>query len=332
MRSVICYLLFVLLNVTFTTQQSVPLRAPAIDIHPNAKWAENGVTVAGGNGNGTGNNQLNHAQSVFVYDDQTMYIADTWNHRILEWKSGEKSGKVVAGGNGQGNGANQLNQPYDVVVNKAKDSLIICDRENKRVVQYPRQNGSSGETIISNIDCHGLTMEDNGFLYVVDSGKNVVRRYRIGDAEGRVVAGGDASGSGLDQLSSPTYVFVDRDHSVYVSDWGNDRLVKWAEGAKQGIVVAGGQGSGDGLEQVFFPHGVVVDQSGTVYVGDTRNDRVMRWLKGATAGTVLAGGTRGAQPNQLNMPRGISFDSQGNLYVADLWNHRVQKFSIQQTN
>ncbi|CAF4540414.1 unnamed protein product, partial [Didymodactylos carnosus] len=60
-----------------------------------------------------------------------------------------------------------------------------------------------------------------------------------GESQGTVIAGGNGSGNRLDQLSSPRYVFVDRDHSVYVSDYGNDRVMKWMEGAKQDMVVAG---------------------------------------------------------------------------------------------
>ncbi|CAF2738609.1 unnamed protein product [Rotaria sp. Silwood2] len=312
-------------------QSSVPPRAPAVALHPDAKWSENGLTVAGGNGNGSGINQLNHPQSLDVDDDQTIYIADTHNHRIVQWKSGATSGQIVAGGNGQGNGANQLNEPHDVIIDKARDSLIICDRNNRRVVRWSRRNGTSGEIILSNIDCHGLAIDENGFLFVVDSENNQVKQYRIGDTKGTVVAGGNGDGNGLNQLIKPTHVFVDRYHSVYVSDWGNDRVMKWEAGAKQGIIVAGGQGSGDALDQVFFPHEVVVDQLDTLYVADTRNDRIVRWLKGDTKGSVIAGGTRGSQSNELSFPRGLSFDRNGNLYVADLWNHRVQKFNIKQT-
>ncbi|CAF5162236.1 unnamed protein product, partial [Rotaria sp. Silwood1] len=75
-----------------------PLRASSTDIHPNAKWAQNGITVAGGNGDGSGTNQLNSPWGLYVYDDQTIYVADCWNHRIVEWKSGATNGKVVAGG------------------------------------------------------------------------------------------------------------------------------------------------------------------------------------------------------------------------------------------
>ena len=269
---------------------SAPLRGSAIDIYPNARWQQNGLTVAGGNGQGNGINQLYYPLGLYVDDEQSVYVADRSNRRIVEWKSGATSGQVVAGGNGEGSGAHELSFATDVIVDKENDSLIICDNENKRVVRWPRRNGTSGETIISNIDCVGLTMDENGSLYVIDFGKHEVRRYRRGESQGTVVAGGNGSGNRLDQLSRPQYVFVDRDHSVYVSDCGNHRVMKWTEGAKQGIVVAGGQGEGNGLTQLSYPQGVIVDQLGTVYVADYGNARIMRWSKGATQGSVIVGG------------------------------------------
>jgi sugar lactone lactonase YvrE len=236
---------------------------------------------------------------------------------------------VVAGGNGQGSETHQLSSPADVIVDEDTDSLIICDRWNKRVVRWPLQNGTSGETIISNISCCGSTMDESGSLYLTDVGKDQVRRYRRGESEGTVVAGGNGRGNRLDQLSIPQYVFVDRDHSVYVSDWGNHRVMKWVEGAKQGIVVAGGQGQGNRRTQLSYPSGVVVDQVGTVYVAEEGNHRIMRWVKGATQGSVIVGGNgKGGQPNQLCVPICLSFDRHGHLYVADWGNDRVQKFSI----
>ena len=266
---------------------------------------------------------------MYIDGDQPIYIADQLNHRIIEWKWNATSGQVVAGGNEKGNEAHQLSNPLDVIVDKDRDNLIICDNGNRRVVRWPRRNGTSGETIISNIDCIGLTMDENGSLYIIDWEKHEVRRYRRGESQGTVVAGGNGNGNRLDQLSYPTYVFVDRDHSVYVSDCGNHRVMKWMEGAKQGIVVAGGQGKGNSLRQLSYPEGVVVDQLGTVYVVDDANDRIVRLVKGATQGNVIVGGNgRGGQSNQLNVPIGLSFDRHGNLYVVDNGNHRVQKFNL----
>ncbi|CAF5099281.1 unnamed protein product, partial [Rotaria sp. Silwood1] len=280
-----------------------PLRGSSIDIHPNARWQQNGITVAGGNQQGNGINQLSNPSGLYVDDDQTIYVADRANHRIVEWKRGTTSGQVVAGGNGPGSGDHQLSNPTDVIIDKERDSLIICDTSNRRVVRWPRRNGTSGETIISNISCWGLTMDENGSLYVTDYRRDEVRRYRRGESQGTMVAGGNGRGNRLDQLSYPTYVFVDRDHSVYVSDWNNHRVMKWIEGAKQGIVVAGGQGQGNDLTQLLSPLGVVVDQLGTVYVADEGNNRIMRWPKGATQGSVIVGGNgSGEQSNQLHLP------------------------------
>ncbi|CAM4809107.1 unnamed protein product [Rotaria magnacalcarata] len=306
-----------------------PLRASSIDIHPNARWQPNGLIVAGGNGCGNGIRKLYKPCGFFVDDDETVYIADRSNHRIVQWKSNATSGQVVAGGKGQGNGTRQLWNPYDVIVDKETDSLIICDNSNQRVIRWPRQNGTSGETIISNINCRGLTMNDSGSLYVVDQGNHEVRRYQRGASQGTVVAGGNGSGNRLDQLSYPQYIFVDRYHSVYVSEYGNHRVMKWMAGAKQGIVVAGGQGQGSTLTHLSCPRGIAVDQLGTVYVADQGNNRIMRWPKGVTQGSVIIGGNgRGEQLNQLNQPFGLLFDRHGNLYVVGNGNHRVQKFNI----
>ncbi|CAF4118127.1 unnamed protein product [Rotaria sp. Silwood2] len=305
------------------------MRSSSIDIPVNATWSKNGITVAGGNGLGNETTQLCNPCGLYVDEDLTIYVADCVNDRVVEWKCGATNGKVVAGGNGAGNGAHQLNHPTDVIIDKESDSLIISDWGNHRVVRWRRRNSTRGETIISNITCVGLTMDDNGFLYVVDVEKYEVRRYKIGDTKGTVVAGGNAYGNRLDQLYNPYYVFVDRDHSVYVSDHDNHRVMKWEEGATQGIVVAGGQGKGNSLTQLNYPNEVVVDQLGTLYVVDGENHRIMRWLKGATQGSVVVGRKgEGAQSNQFSFPTGLSFDRHGNLYVDEYGSHRVQKFNI----
>jgi len=286
--------------------------------------------VAGGNRQGHESNQLSDPCGLYVDDDQSFYVADRSNHRIVEWKWGSMSGQVVAGGNGEGSEAHQLSNPRDVIVDKERDSLIICDMGNKRVVRWPRRNGTRGETIISNINCVGLTMDESGSLYVTDDVKHEVRQYRRGESQGTVVAGGNGAGNRLDQLSDARYVFVDRDHSVYVSELGNHRVMKWVESAKEGIVVTGNQGGGNDLTQLSDPWGVVVDQLGTVYVADEENHRIMRWVKGATHGSVIIGGNdRGRESNQLYEPMGLSFDRHGHLYVVDWGNDRVQKFNIE---
>jgi sugar lactone lactonase YvrE len=266
---------------------------------------------------------------VFIDDDQTLYVADFANHRIMEWKRNAINGQIVAGGNGEGNRNDQLNYPIKVIIDKKNDSLIICNYGNRKLVRWSRRNGRSGETLISNIDCFDLIMDNDGYLYVSNKEIHEVRRWKMGETEGTIVAGGNGKGNRLDQLNTPRYIFIDEDHSVYVSDEYNHRVMKWMKGAKEGVVVAGGQGPGNSLRQLSMPHGIIVDQLGSVYVTDYGNDRVMRWLKGAEEGTIVVGGNgRGNQPNEFNCPTDLSFDRQNNLYVVDWYNHRVQRFEV----
>jgi sugar lactone lactonase YvrE len=275
-------------------------------------------------------NQLWCPDGICIDDDQTIYIADCGNHRIVEWKCNATNGQIVAGGNGEGNKTNQLNYPRDVIIDKENNSLIISDNGNRRVIRWFRQNNTkNGEIIIKDIDCRGLTMDKNGSLYVSDYIKNEVRRWERGDQNGTIVAGGNGKGNHLNQFNLPTYIFVDEDYSLYVSDTRNHRVMKWLKDAKEGIVVAGGNGQGNSLTQLSSPQGVIADQLGQIYVADVDNHRVIRWCKGDKQGTiVVVGNGGGKQSNQFNGPVGLSSDRQGNLYVADYWNHRIQKFEI----
>ncbi|CAF5134777.1 unnamed protein product, partial [Rotaria magnacalcarata] len=203
------------------------------NIAANAKWAQNSVTVVGGHGYGDAINQLNFPLGFFVDDDQTVVIADFRNHRIMQWKNGDTTNEqVVAGGNGAGNGLNQLNYPTDVLIDKETDSLIICDRDNRRVVRWSRRSGTTqGEILLDNIYYWGLAMDEQRCLYVSNTEKHEVRRYKLGEKNSTLAAGGNGCWDGLHQLNWPTYLFVDRQQNVYVSDQSNHRVMKWVEGA-----------------------------------------------------------------------------------------------------
>ena len=72
-----------------------------LTIPSNAQWSQNGVTVAGGNGDGNAVNQLYRPFGLDIDDNnQSIVIADKWNHRIIEWKMGASHGRVIVGGQG----------------------------------------------------------------------------------------------------------------------------------------------------------------------------------------------------------------------------------------
>ncbi|CAF4283858.1 unnamed protein product, partial [Adineta steineri] len=294
----------------------------------NRKWKQNAITVAGGNGEGQELDQLKFPIGIFIDEKRNIFIADSTNHRIVEWKYNAKEGQIMAGRNGYGNRIDQLHAPTYVIVDQQNHSIIITDHANRRVIQWLNQ---TQHILIDNIDCHGLAIDEHGFLYVSDWNKNEVRRWKMGEYnnKGIVVAGGNGQGNQLNQLNSPSFIFVDEDQSVYVSDLHNHRVMKWKKDAKEGIAVAGGNGEGGNLNQLSGPHGVIVNHSGQIYVADWGNNRVMRWCEGKEEGELVVGGHgQGGGSNELYGPAGLSFDDEGNLYVADQSNHRIQKFEI----
>ncbi|CAF1552457.1 unnamed protein product, partial [Adineta steineri] len=50
------------------------------------KWKQNAITVAGGNGLGQKLNQLNFPAGIFIDKNKNIFIADFYNHRIVQWK------------------------------------------------------------------------------------------------------------------------------------------------------------------------------------------------------------------------------------------------------
>ena len=171
------------------------------------------MTVAGGNGADSLANRINQPSELDIDDDnESIVIVDSDNHRIVEWKRGATTGELIVGG--RGNRLDQLQFPTDVLIDKETNSLFICDRGNLRVVRWSRsQDTTQGEVIVDNIDCAGLAMDHQRYLYVSDTEQDEVRRYSIEGNDGTVVADGNGEGNQLNQLNFPVYLFVDEETS-----------------------------------------------------------------------------------------------------------------------
>jgi sugar lactone lactonase YvrE len=234
------------------------------------KWKEFGIDIAE-------RNQLKNPSSILIDDDETIYIVDSQNDRILKWKFNEHYNEIVAGGHGKGKQLNQLMFPKDVIIDKENDCFIISDYGNKRIVQWSRHNNEIGQIGIPNISCQGLAIDKYGFIYVADSEKHAVRKWKIGDPIGKLVAGGNGKGNSFKQLAGPQGIFVDQSNQIYVADRGNNRVMCWYEGATKGNIVVGRNGYGNELNQLFYPMGLSFDQQGNLYVVDSGNNRIQKF-------------------------------------------------------
>ena len=67
------------------------------------KWSLNGKTIAGGHEQGDAVNKLNSPFGFNVDNDETLFIVDTGNHRIMRWKPNATQGEIIAGDKEEGN-------------------------------------------------------------------------------------------------------------------------------------------------------------------------------------------------------------------------------------
>ncbi|CAF0790274.1 unnamed protein product [Adineta steineri] len=217
-------------------------------------------------------NQLSDPLGIFIDDDKSVYIADSYNHRIVKWKLNSYGGQIIVGGNQN----NQLNYPTNIIFDKKNNSFIISEWGNKRVIRCFDQ---TQQTIISNIRCTGLTIDKNGFIYVSDWDNHEnhrVMKWRKDAKEGIIVAGGNGQGNSLKQLSSPQGVFADHSGQIYVADEGNNRIMRWCERDKEGEIVVSTNVQGN---QLNCPTGLSFDNDENLYVVDCNNHRVLKYKK-----------------------------------------------------
>ena len=292
-------------------------------------WSDVGITLLKGYGPENVSYHLIDPHSLFIDSNDTFYMTDVNEHRVIQYRLHDGHFRIVAGGNGIGNRSDQLNYPSNAILDKDSNSLIVCDNANYRLVRWFLETNQPELMKIENIRCSDLFLDHHGFLYLNDIDRDEIRRFRIGERNGTVVAGGHGEGKELNQLNSPMFFTIDHEGSIYISDHRNHRIMKWTPGAEKGILIAGGLGAGDGLTQLNQPMGIVVDQWKTIYVADFYNNRVIRWFDETFRGDVIIGhGGPGNEANQLHGPIDLDFDREGNLYVIDHYNNRLQKYLV----
>ncbi|CAF1624460.1 unnamed protein product [Adineta ricciae] len=161
--------------------------------HEVRKWKfgemkeKNGTLVAGGDGQGNKLTQFNEPHFIFVDDEQSVYVSDWKNHRVMKWRKDAKEGIVVAGGHGQGKNLSQLNHPQGIIVDDF-GHVYVADSHNYRIMRW-REGSTEGEIVVDGneerqksnqlSDSHGLSFDVEGNLYVADYKNSRIERFDI---------------------------------------------------------------------------------------------------------------------------------------------------------
>lgn len=102
----------------------------------NNSWSTSGITVAGFAGNASAAaNHLNFSYAIALDSNESLYIADFYNHRIQKYPKGSMSSVTVAGNRFGFLGSNlsSFNGPTSIAFD-SNDNMYVVDRNNHRVM------------------------------------------------------------------------------------------------------------------------------------------------------------------------------------------------------
>ncbi|CAF0877920.1 unnamed protein product [Adineta steineri] len=153
------------------------------------RWKREGfddeeIVVAGGNGEGNQLNQLHRPTFIFVDEDQSVYISDSFNHRVMKWRRDAKEGIIVAGGNDKGSNLNQLHRPQGVIVDNL-GQIYVADFRNHRVMRWCEGKGEGEIIVRGNGEANllylpmGLSFDDERNLYVAAMQTHRIQKFEI---------------------------------------------------------------------------------------------------------------------------------------------------------
>jgi trimeric autotransporter adhesin len=302
----------------------------------NGNGGGGGNVGGGGLGNAFPEFNLNEFSGLAVSADGDLYVSSALDHQVQKISSGAISivaGTGVAGYFGEGGQAvsAQLNEPRGLALyqNGSQQKLFIADSGNNRVrvvdlntgvISLYAGTGAAGlagdggppaDAMFNGL--RDVAVDDNGFVYVADTGNHRVRRtywnpltsrLEIVTAIGATTSSSRAGDSGSNfTLVSPTGLAVSRgpEPRVYVADPGLHAVVEYLPTTSTVYVIAGGVGTATGaiadshfgeLSAVDTPTDVAVEGNGDVVFVEEGGTLLRRWIA-ATGQLQSVAGSRG---------------------------------------
>jgi HYDIN/CFA65/VesB family protein/NHL repeat-containing protein len=211
-----------------------------------------------------------------------------------------------------------------------------------------------------------VIVDGAGFVYIADTGNNVVRMvnnagiistyagqfYAPGGTPPPVCAGatnsvGDGCPGNQMVMNTPVDMVFCHAQNIHISDKLNNRVRTIMRTTYQTITqvgdgVAGYNGDGElnTSAELNGPTGLIMDAANFIYVADSGNHIIRKTLLTGTipnpistvAGTPGSAGNTGdgglATSAQLNNPRGVAVDPAGDIYISDSGSAVVRKVNI----
>ncbi|MEO8379042.1 MAG: IPT/TIG domain-containing protein, partial [Acidobacteriota bacterium] len=279
------------------------------------------------------------------------YVADRGHHQI---RAVLPSGAVqLSAGTGKAGFVDgpaataQFRDPRAVALDRARNRLYIADSGNHvirlltldGVVSTFAGSGRGEDRDGSGRDAgfkepSGLTIDQDGNLYVADTGNDKIRRVTPAGVVTTVAGAGRtglANGPALQALfKKPQGIAIGTDGVLYVADSGNHVLRRIADGLVTTFAGTGHPGSVDGPAvnaEFKDPAGLTLNDAGEILLADSGNHQVRRIAAGVVS-TVAGNGKPGLIDGtvltnvQYKQPSGIAVE--GAIFIADTNNDAIR--------
>ncbi len=239
-------------------------------------WGSFGDTTAGDAPGGT----FNQPWGIAVAPDGSVYVADTWNHRIQKF-SAEGEFLQMWGYFGQAETPEAFWGPRDVAVD-ADGRVFITDTGNKRIVvfsengEFITQFGEAGMAAGQLDEPVGIAIDPAGLVYIADTWNQRIQVFQPDEDDNySALRSWELQAWYGQSLDNKPYLAVDDLGNLFISDPEGYRVLQYTV---TGEPVRSWGDFGAGITQFGLPTGLAVDSEGAVWVVDTGNGRVMKFV------------------------------------------------------
>ena len=236
-----------------------------------------GSTIEGGAPAGT----FYEPWSVAIGTDGSVFVADTWNHRVQKF-SPEGQFLKQWGVFGQGENAAAFWGPRDIATDD-KGWVYITDTGNKRVVVFDENGvfitefGGAGLLAGQFDEPVGVAVDADGLVYVADTWNQRVQVFELDQGSNSFFPTNEWEIVGWygQSLDNKPYLRVDANNHVFVSDPEGYRILEFTT---DGEFIRYWGNYGSSSDSFVLPTGIAIDPTtGNIWVADSGNHRFMRF-------------------------------------------------------
>lgn len=239
-------------------------------------------TFADGVNTPIGNGTFNELWGIAVGPDGSVYVTDTWNHRVQKFSA---DGRFLNawGYFGQGEAPDAFYGPRGLAVD-AKGRVYVTDTGNKRIVVFDAngnfitQFGGAGFDPGQFDEPVGVAIDKNGTVYVTDTWNQRIQTFvpvELDDSLSFIPdQQWDVFGWFGQSLENKPFITVNNDLHVFITDPEGYRVMEFSPTGE--ILRTWGE-YGEEYSNFGLASGIAVDREGHLWVADGAFNRLMRF-------------------------------------------------------